>query len=327
MSEEKVLSNEEMDALLTGVSSGEVETGGGVRAPGEVVPFDIGALDRVSGGFPRALATVYGRLAEGLAERLAGIVRQSVSVTVETLRVQRYADYVGGLPSPVSLHLFAAQPLRGQGLFALDTPLLFSFVDLYFGGAGALPESMDRDALTPAELRMAGVLLNLVSADLGEAWTDIANLSIELGGIETEPSRAPIAAPTEPVVTAVFGVEMKDACGELHIVMPQVMLGPVRSLLDASDHGDLDERDRFVTAVRSGLKDTRVEVVAALTETPINVGALLKLKPGDVIPVDLPETITVKAGETPVLLGTFGVSRGQNAVKVLERMPVTEPTN
>ncbi len=327
MTEEKVLSNEEMDALLTGVSNGDVETGGGVCATGEIVPFDIGSLDRVCGGFPRALATVYGRLAEGLAERLASIVRQSVNVTVETLRVQRYADYVGSLPSPVSLHLFTARPLHGQGLFALDTPLLFSFVDLYFGGAGALPESMEREALTPAELRMAGVLLGLVTDDLVAAWTDVANLSIELGGIETEPSRAPIAAPTEPVVTAVFSVDMNDACGELHIVMPQVMLGPVRSLLDASDHGDIDERERFVTAVRSGLKDTRVEVAATLTETPISVGALLKLKPGDVIPVDLPETITVKSGDTPVLLGTFGVSRGQNAVKVVERMPVTESTN
>ena len=327
MTEEKVLSSEEMDALLSGVSSGEVAAGGGLVPSGEVVPFDLGALDRIAGGFPRALVTVYGRLAEALGERLTGIVRQEVAVSVESLRVERCADYLGNLPSPVSLHTFTAAPLDGHGLFTLDTPLLFSFVDLYFGGAGELPAAMEREAFTPAEVRMASVFLALVTEDLKAAWVEVAGLDVRLDAVENDPKHVAIAAPTEAVVTAVLGVEMKGTYGELHVVIPQVMLGPVRPLLDASDHGDLDERDRFVAAVRHGLKDTPVQIVASLCRTPIRLGDLLRLKAGDVIPVDLPETITVRAGNTPVLVGTFGVSRGINAVKVLERMPVTETTN
>ncbi len=327
MSDEKILSGEEVQALLSGVSSGAIETGAGVMPAGEVEPFDLGALDRVAGGVPPALGALYGRFARDLGSRLGATVRRPVSLSLDSLRCLRYADYLGSLAGAVSLHTFEADPLRGSGLFALDAPLVYTFVDLFFGGGGQLPGELERTSFTPAEQRMADVLLRMAIDDLAHAWTEVAALEFTLTGRDDDPSRIAIAAPSEPVVVSVFSVALNDAVGQLHVVMPKAMFAPVTALLEASGHGDLDDRDRFMTAVRDELKDTRVELSATLCEARLALRDLVRLSPGDVIPIELPDHIAVVAGRTPVLVGTFGVSRGINAVKVIERIPVAEPTN
>jgi flagellar motor switch protein FliM len=57
-----------------------------------------------------------------------------------------------------------------------------------------------------------------------------------------------------------------------------------------------------------------------LTETTISMRDLMNLKPGDVIPIDLPEVVTLRAEDIPVFRGRFGVSQGNRAIKITDRV-------
>ena len=146
-------------------------------------------------------------------------------------------------------------------------------------------------------------------------------VQLESTGSEINPQFANIVNPTEVVLVSKFKVDIEGACGELHLTIPYAMLEPVRELLDAGVQGDRSSGDdRWATAIRQRIQAADVRVSATLTEAHCSLGELVKLRSGDIIPIDLPHTVTLAAEGVPLFRCTIGVSNGYNAVQVLQSM-------
>jgi flagellar motor switch protein FliM len=321
MTDNEVISNEEMDALLEGVSDGSVETEGARTFSGEVEAFDINALEHiVRGRFP-VLEMINERFAKEFELKLFELMRCPIKVSMTGVQVMKFASYLASMSPPISLNTVRARPLPSAALFTIDPTLVSALVDTFFGGTGRFArESAERD-FSPAEIRMVNLFLEHAFVDLSEAWKPLISLDFKLESTEIDPKFVNINSPSENIIVITFQFETEQGSGTLQLALPESLLAPIRDLLESGIQADRGEKqEKWAQALREEINDAEVELSITLAETSISLRELIHLKPGDVIPIEIPATVTLRAGEAPVFRGKFGVSRGHNAIKTMERI-------
>ena len=313
-----LLSQDEIDALLHGVDSGEVDTAP-PPAPGEARGYDFTSQDRIIRGRMPTLEMINERFARLFRIGLFNMMRRTPELTVLGMELQKFNEYTHSLYVPTSLNLVRIKPLRGTALFVFEPKLVFAVVDNFFGGDGRYATKIEGREFTPTELRVIQLLIRQAFTDLREAWSPVLPLEFEYIQSEVNPHFANIVAPSEVVVVSKFRIELDGGGGDLHVTMPYSMIEPIREQLDAgvqSDRADKDER--WSVALREQIKDAEVELESELVRTTISLRALLNLKPGDVIPINLPKNVDLCVDGLPLFRGAFGLNNGHNAVRISE---------
>lgn len=315
-----LLSQEEIDALLHGVGSGDIDTDGDDDLiDGEAQNYDFTSQDRIVRGRMPTLEMVNERFARYFRISLFNMLRRTAEISVGGVQMLKFAEYVHSLFVPTSLNLVKVNPLRGTGLFVFDPKLVFIVVDNYFGGDGRFPTKIEGREFTPTEQRVIQRILHQAFADLIQAWKPVLQIEFEYLNSEVNPQFANIVSPTEVVVVSTFHIELEGGGGALHVTLPYSMIEPIRDVLDAgvqSDRSDVDDRWRI--AIREEMKSAPIELSSVLAETTISMRDLLNLKAGDVIPIDFPDKVTLRAEDIPVFRGQFGVSHGNSAIKITD---------
>ena len=315
-----ILTQDEIDALLHGVNSGDVDTNdtGNVN-DGEARQYDFASQDRIVRGRMPTLEMINERFARYFRINLFNMLRRSAEISIGGVQMLKFSEYVHSLFVPTSLNLVKVKPLRGTALFVIDPKLVFILVDNYFGGEGKYHTKIEGREFTPTEMRVIEMLLELAFKDLKEAWAPIMQISFEYMNSEVNPQFANIVSPSEVVVVTTFHVELDGGGGDLHVTMPYSMVEPIREILDAGVQSDRNETDeRWVLALREDMKEAQVNMTTTLLEVTLTLGDVLNIKPGDIIPVDLPEKSVMKVEDIPVFRGKYGVHQGMNAVKITE---------
>lgn len=321
MSANDLLSQDEIDALLHGVDDGEVETQEDEAYEGEAKGYDFNSQDRIVRGRLPTLEMINERFARHYRTSLFNMLRRTADISVSGVQMLKFSEFVHTLFVPTSLNLVRINPLRGKGLFVLDPKLVFSVVDNYFGGGGRFHTKIEGRDFTPTELRVVRIMLDLIFADMVEAWKPVLKVNFDYLGSEVNPQFANIVSPSEVVVVTTFNIDLESGGGDLHIVLPYSMIEPIRDLLDTgvqSDSGDKD--DRWEHALSSRLKHAKLELSSTLAETTISLKEVAGLERGDIIPLDIPEMVEVCTSEIPLFRGQLGVSGGNYAIKILEKV-------
>lgn len=320
MASADVLTQEEIDALLHGVDSGDLDThASDALHRNEIRPYDFASEDRIVRGRLPTLEMINERFARHLRLSLFNFLRRSPEVTVGNVQMLKFSEYVHGLFMPASMNLVRIRPLRGTALFTLDPKLIFSAVDNFFGGNGRFPTKIEGRDFTPTELRVVELILERVFADLAEAWSPVLPVEFDHLGSEINPHFASIVSPSEVVIVSVFHIDLEGGGGDFHIALPYTMIEPIREMLDTgvqSDRSDHDER--WTRSLREEIETAEVRLSSRIVEAAITLRELLALRAGDVIPVDLPATVLARVDEVPVFRAKLGTSRGNLALKVVQ---------
>ena len=320
MSVEDLLSQDEIDALLFGVTNNDIETeDSSILYESEASPYDFANQDRVVRGRLPTLDLINERFARFLRSNLFNLLRRSVSVTANGVQMLKYSEYAYSLVVPTSITVVKMTPLTGNALLVMDPKVVFRIVDNYFGGGGRFQPKIEGRDFAPTELRIISLIMNKVFADLAQAWKPIINVNVELVNSEVNPQFAHIVNPTEAVVVSTFLVEVEGQGGEFHITMPYSMLEPIRNKLDSNFQGETDEFDaRWSCALRDEIEQSSVELNCRIAQTELTLRKIMELKAGDEIPLEFPDLATICVEGIPVLRGRFGALKGTNAVKIRE---------
>ena len=325
MSGQDILGQDEIDALMNGVGSGAIETEPPPPSKDEARGYDLGKSVRIVRGRMPTLEMINERFGRLLRTSLYNLLRQSAVISVGTVEIIKFGEYVRKLHLPTSLNLVRFHPLRGTGLVILDPKLVFSLVDAFFGGEGRHAKIEGRE-FTATEQRIIHMMLRNVFADLHEAWSHVAPIEVEYLQSEINPHFANIVSPSEIVVITSFHIELDGGGGELHITMPYAMIEPLREVLDSGMASDRVEKDdRWNVCMREEIEDAEVELSTLLGRTSITLAELVNLKPGDILSCDFTGKVLVLAEEVPMFRGSFGLSRGQQAIKFEERVRRNTP--
>lgn len=319
MASPDILSQDEIDALLSGVDSGDVETNQDQPIDdGEPRSYDLTSQDRIVRGRMPTLEMINERFARNLRVSLFNMLRRSPDISVEGVQMIKFAEYVHSLFMPSNLNMMKVKPLRGTGLIVLNPKLVFCIVENYFGGQGKFHTKIEGRDFTATEMRIIRKIVDLVFDDLKDAWQPVMPVDFQYTGSEVNPVFANIVTPSEVVVVSSFHVELEGGEGDLHIAMPYSMIEPIREILDAGVQSDIDETDeRWINSLRQEMKHAPVTLESTLTTAQITLGQVLNFKPGDVIPVEIPETVTANVNGVPVFRAKLGVSRGNCALKMM----------
>ena len=317
-----ILSQDEIDALLNGVDGGDVETESDNELDdGQLSSYDFTSQDRIVRGRMPTLEMINERFSRYFRISLFNLLRRNAEVSVSGVQMLKFAEYVHGLFVPTSLNLVRMPPLRGTALFVLEPKLVFAIVDNYFGGGGRFHTKIEGRDFTLTENRVVRLVLDHIFTDLAKAWNPVMQIDFDYQSSEVNPDFANIVSPTEVVVVCTFHIELENSGGDLHVTMPYSMVEPIRALLDAgvqSDRSEID--DRWQRSIKHEMKSATVNLHSTFTQTTISLRELNNLKAGDVIPVDLPELVTLEAQDTPIFNGKFGVFNGNCAVKIVNKI-------
>lgn len=322
---DEILSQEEIDALLHGVDDGDIETESDASIENsDYSSYDLTSQDRIVRGRMPTLELINERFARHTRVSLFNMLRRSAEVSIGGVQVQKFGEYIQTLYVPTSLNMVRVQPLRGMALFVLEAKLVFKLVDNFFGGDGHHAKIEGRE-FTPTELRVVQMLLEQAFKDLEEAWKPLFELNFDCVGSEVNPAMANIVSPSEAVIVSSFHIELDGGGGDMHITMPYSMIEPIKDILDSGMTGDVHEVDeRWIKALRRDILRASVDLECTVVEKQMSLRDIIDLKQGDVIPVDIPEALTLRANGVPIYKTRMGTSRGNLGLEIVERTTIDE---
>ncbi len=311
------LSQDEVDALLKGVTGESDEPEATDEGEGGIRTYNLGTQERIVRGRMPTLELINERFARYLRIGLFNYMHRTTEISVGPIRVQKYSEFIRNLVVPTNLNLVAAKPLRGTSLFVFDPNLVFLVVDNMFGGDGRFHTRVEGRDFTGTEQRIIQGLLNVVFTEYSRSWKPVYSISFDYIRSEMNSQFANIATPSEIVISTTFTLEFGGSAADMHICFPYSMVEPIRDLLYSAMQSDqLSTDQRWILMLRKQLKDAEVEIRANLATTSITLGEILELKAGDIIPINIPERIIASVDDIPLLEATYGQQGGQYALKI-----------
>ncbi|MCX7166880.1 MAG: flagellar motor switch protein FliM [Rhodocyclales bacterium] len=311
------LSQEEVDALLKGVTGETDEAPAEVIDDGGVKPYDLGRQERIVRGRMPTMELINERFARYLRIGLFNYMHKGVEVSVGPIKVQKYSEFIRNLVVPTNLNLIQAKPLRGTGLIVLDPNLVFLVVDNMFGGDGRFHTRVEGRDFTATEQRIIQGLLGVVFKEYQKAWQPVYPLAFEFVRSEMNTQFANIATPSEVVIAITFNLELAGNTSELHICLPYSMVEPIRDILYSAMHSEQASSDnRWTSMLTRQLQTAEVELVATLGTTSVTFGEIINMKVGDIIPLTIEENVQATVDGVPVVESRYGIQNGQYALKI-----------
>ncbi|KHK04163.1 Flagellar motor switch protein FliM [Desulfovibrio sp. DV] len=280
----KILDQDEVDALLRGLSGGEIEAENDILEDDSgVVVFDLSNQDRIIRGRMPVLEIINDRFARLASNAMANAMRKRADVNPISIDMSKFGDFMRSLPVPTSINIFKLDPLRGNAILVVDSRLVFAMVESFFGGAGSQPKIEGRD-FTPIEQAIINRVVRIALENMEESWQPVHEVHIELVRSEVNPQFAAIVPPSDVVVVVTFEVELENAIGSLIVCLPYATIEPIRSKLYASFQTERLEVDHaWIARFKERLMETPVELLVRFGRSQITGRQLLSLKPGDIL--------------------------------------------
>ncbi|MGC9964862.1 MAG: flagellar motor switch protein FliM [Syntrophobacteraceae bacterium] len=317
---EKILSQDEVDALLKGLSDGEIEpTKESAPEKENIRSFDLANQDRIVRGRMPTLDIINDRFAKTHRISLSGSLRRMLDINVCQAEMIKFGEFIRTLPVPTSLHILKMEPLRGHVLFMIESRLIFNLVDCFFGGSGRGSYKIEGRDFTSIEYRVINKVVKQVIQDLDLAWQPITAVSFSFVRSEVNPQFATIIPPTDAVIVVRYELEMDRLMGRMALVLPYSTIEPIRSKLYASFQSDqLEVDDEWILRLRRLLHEVPVELSVELGSATLKGAELMNMEIGDVIMLDndFNRPLLVKVEGVPKLKASPGIYRGNLAFQV-----------
>jgi flagellar motor switch protein FliM len=314
---QQILSQDEVDALLQGITGESQKLEQEQVDEGAVRNYDLASQERIVRGRMPTMEIINERFARNIRIGLFNFIRKSPEISIGSIKVQKYSAFLREIVVPTNFNIMSVRPLRGSGLIVCDPTLVFAVIDALFGGAGKYHTRIEGRDFSPTEQRIITRLVDVITGEYKKAWTGIYPLELEYQRSEMQPQFANIATPSEIVVATSFTLEIGDASGTIHFCIPYATLEPIRDVLYSTIQGDAAEPDkRWVNLMKQQIQSANVELVAELAQAPATVEQLLSFKVGDFIELDLHQAIQAKVVGVPVFDCHYGTSNGKYALKV-----------
>lgn len=317
----KILAQDEVDALLRGLSGDEIQTESDIAAnESGIVPFDLANQDRIIRGRMPVLEIVNDRFARLCTNALSNMIRKRVELNPISIDMTKFGDFMRALPVPTSINIFKMEPLRGNAICVVDARLVFALVENFFGGHGSQPKIEGRE-FTRIEQAIVERVIRLVLTNMEESWRPVHEINLELVRSEINPQFAAIVPPSDVVVVITFEVELESSIGSLVMCLPYATIEPIRTKLHANFQTERLEVDHaWVGRLKERLMETPVELKVHFGDAQITGNQLLRLKEGDVLllDTDMDALLECTVAGVKKFSGICGTVKGNKAFQIIK---------
>ena len=230
----EVLSQDEIDQLLTAISSGDSDTDNftPVNSTKKIKIYDFKRPSKISKEQLRTVSIMHETFARLTTTSLSAQLRSLVQVHVASVDELTYEEFIRSIPTPTTLAVINMDPLKGNAVLEIDPAITFCMIDRLFGGRGATSGNKNRELTDIEQEVMEGVIVRIL-ANIREAWTQVIDLRPRFAQIETNPAFAQIVPPNEMVVLVTLETKVGDEEGMMNFCIPYLVLEPIVSKLSS----------------------------------------------------------------------------------------------
>ena len=317
---DQVLSQDEIDALLTAMDKGEVDLEGEQQAGAEAQPYDITSQSRTLRNQFEALEEVFDKFQKSLRAGLISLFQKNIEVQVVSKEMVRFADFIKPFGNPTGFTIFSMEPLIGSSMLTFEADLFFALIDTMFGGPGKpLPEVRE---FTRLEVRLLRKTAQVVLKELEQDWRIVCPVEVQLKKTETKPDYVRLAGPNDLMLVIAVTIGLEDFSGNIYICLPYLMLDPIKEKLSYRYLTSVDIEQAFAAQLQTLLRQTSITVIAELGRTTHPLRDILNLQVDDVLKLNTgpQDMVTINVNDVPKFLGSPGVAKGSRAVQVTKML-------
>ncbi len=316
----QVLTQDEINALLRGLSDNDIETDTFENQTEEGIrKYDLASQERIIRGRMPTMELIHDRFARSFRTSLSKFLGRTCFINVGGIEIVKFGLFMKKLPLPSSLHIYRMPPLQGYALLVVSTPLVFGMVDSLFGGKGSGKVKIEGREYTAIETRLIGKVVMMALEILKDAWAPIHPVDFVYVRSEFNPLAIAIVPPTDVVIIVTVEVELEQESTTLTLCTPYSTIEPIRQKLTTGFQSNRLEIDtNVIRRMEANIRKTDINMSVQLAKGKITPRAITELKVGDIIPLETSPTeeAVVRIEGQPKYRGFVGSYRGSRAIKV-----------
>jgi flagellar motor switch protein FliM len=322
----EVLSQDEIDQLLTAINAGEteIESIKPTADTRKIKIYDFKRPDKFSKEQIRTVQNMHETFARLTTTTLSAQMRALVHVHVASVDQLTYEEFIRSIPTPTTLAVVSMDPLKGQAILEIDPSVTFTIIDRLFGGSGE-GAKLNRELTDIEHSVMEGVIVRILG-NMREAWTQVIDLRPRLSQIETNPQFAQIVPPSEMVVLVTLETKVGEVEGMMNLCIPYMTIEPIVSKLSAQFWYSSVRRGATtenLNILKEKLSTVEIPVIAEVGHISIPVRDVLALRRGDVIrlySVHVDDPMALNVGNKKKFLCRPGVIGKKMAVQITKKL-------
>lgn len=319
-----ILSQEEVDLLLSAVSEGDIsaaEEDSETGAELQLAAYDFRRPERISKEQLKGLQSLFEAFAREVSILFPPFLRTVVRVDLVSIDQLTYDEFILSVARPTSLSIINMSPLEGTAVLELSPSMVFPIVDRVLGGKGAgLAETRE---LTEIEDRIIQRIVMMMLDSLKRSWEQLIEFNLSVVQQENDPLIVQIVAGSEMVVLVGYEIHIGETVGAMNFCIPLMVLNPILDQISQQAHfsrkmpPELAKLTR--AAITKAMLKAKLPVDAILGRMRISLEQIAHLQMGDVIILDssAQESITLEVGGVPRFKAVRGRRGEQSAVQVI----------
>lgn len=322
---DEILSQNEIDALLSAITSGEMDADELKKEEEEqkVRIYDFKRALRFSNDQIRGITRIHENYARLLTTFFSAQLRTYVNISVASVDQIPYEEFIRSIPKMTILNIYSVEPLEGRVLMEVNPNIAYALLDRLLGGKGS---SVDRiDSLTEIDTLLMSQLFEKAVVNLEEAWSSLVEIDPILEEFEVNPQFLQMVSPNETVVVVSFATEVGEVSGMINICIPHIVLEPIISKLSVHYWMQSTAKKRDPKAyenISNNLQQAQIDVKAVLGNTEITIDQFLNLSTDDVVTLDqaIDEPLMLEINDKPKFYVQPGKYKNNVSVQVLDEI-------
>ena len=322
-----VLSQEEIDALMAGMQSGEIDVAVlEEKEQVKVKPYDFRRPVRLSKEYMSTLTMVFEEYAKISENLLTTQLQSSVSMDLKSIEQVSFDEFLHSVPYFTMMGVFHANPQPGIQIVELNPQICFQLVEIMCGSAdeGVFTKEVTKTYFTEIELAILEDIIQQFGVAFQNAWRDIVNLEVSLDSMETNSQLIQSISPNEPVSLVTFEIELLGNTSFLNLCIPYIFFESMleklsfRNWFHSGKEADASEHDNM----EKSLQAVELNVEVTLGKTELSLESFLQLELGDIVPLQkrTSDPLILSIEKQPYYHDKPGILEDQMAVVVLQEI-------
>ncbi|WP_078547118.1 flagellar motor switch protein FliM [Litchfieldia alkalitelluris] len=320
----EVLSQNEIDALLSALSTGEMDADELRKEESErkVRVYDFKRALRFSKDQIRSLTRIHENFARLLTSYFSAQLRTYTQITVASADQIPYEEFIRSIPKMTILNVFEVYPLEGRILLEVNPNIAYSMMDRMLGGRGV--SSNKAESLTEIETKIMSNMFEKAFESLRDAWSSVVDIDPVLSDFEVNPQFLQMVSPNETVVVISLNTQIGEISGMINICIPHLVLEPILHKLSAHHWMQVSTKEKNIEDVgkiEQKIKHANITLAAELGTSNITIEEFLHLAVGDVIQLEqlIQEPLLIKVEQEPKFYGQAGKMNRKLAIQILDK--------
>lgn len=322
----EVLSQNEIDALLSAITSGEMDADELKQENEEqrVRSYDFKRALRFSNDQIRSISRLHENYSRLLTTYFSAQLRTYIHISVASVDQIPYEEFIRSIPEMTVLNIFSMAPLNGRIIFEVNPNIAYAMLDRTLGGKGNSQNKIDN--LTEIESTILTTLFERSLGHLKEAWSSVVDIDPVLEQLEVNPQFLQLVSPNETVVVVSLNTTIGETTGMINICIPHVVLEPIIPRLSVrywmQTENQRERKPEEIKGLTENVKDTKLDLNVLLGQTEISIDDFLKVEKGDIINLDqsINDPLLLKSGDEALFYVQPGHNKNKVAVQILEEI-------